>query len=300
MFDIKILDIFSTFCVGLLTLTLSVLIYFLFVKLFVKDRLDDDIFLKYARDLFAKNYGETWYAIFITVLIYSVGMIAGDLTDRMTDTDDSKKGALAILRYITGMESESSMRKEALINPETDSLTGLGRSIFLTPEVVKAGNMLAGTTFFVWPRPDSSLGKDTGNQTNRERIREKPFNMDSVWTILHSELQKDPVTNADFTRFVLQIYYVSKNWVYSKDGEPLHELKDLQNRIDMSRSLVLICVVGEIIILVMWILFLLFYAYLRLVKGSSIRFHWLNINAVTVIVGWSSAGPVTILKSATI
>jgi NADH:ubiquinone oxidoreductase subunit K len=108
--------------------------------------------------------------------------------------------------------------------------------------------------------------------------------MDSVWTILHSELQKDPVTNADFTRFVLQIYYVSKNWVYSKDGEPLHELKDLQNRIDMSRSLVLICVVGEIIILVMWILFLLFYAYLRLVKGSSIRFHWLNINAVTVIV----------------
>jgi amino acid transporter len=122
------------------------------------------------------------------------------------------------------------------------------------------------------------------NQAIWEQVRDKSINIDSMWNALRIQLRKDSALNATFTRFVLQIYYVSKNWVYSKDGEPLHELKDLQIGIDMSRSLVLICVMGEIVILGMWVFFLLFYAYLKWFKESSIRFHWLNIHAVTVVV----------------
>jgi hypothetical protein len=51
-------------------------------------------------------------------------------------------------------------------------------------------------------------------------------------------------------------YYTAKNWCYSLEHEPLNELKQIQNRIDLSRSMLLLT------FLAMQLLLLLLSAYL--------------------------------------
>jgi len=242
MFELKLVDIFSTLCVGFITVMTGIYIYFLAIKMFIHQKFDRELFTRWSRDLLTSSVKDTWYAFLAIIMLYFFGIIAGDLTGRMTDSDDHKASILSLLKTCTFMEQESHLRKEALFNLHTDSsITGLGTAVFLNKHIVEEGNRTAGTHFFA------------DIPGNREVLQED-------WLTIKRKL---PGSDVAFTNFVFEIYYNAKNWVYSKDHEPLHELKDIQSRIDLSRSIVLIVAFSLVIILVMSAVFPFYYLYLR-------------------------------------
>ena len=263
MFELKLVDIFSTLCVGSVTALLAIYIYFMFSKLFVQNKYDNELFTKWIEGLLKTGVKDSWYAFLAVVLLYFFGIIAGDLTGRMTDSDDHKASILNLLKYTTRMESEGHLRKEALINIHTDSsLTGLGTSIFLNKLIIDEANHNAGTQFF----------------------SNHPGNKDSLiktWNEIKVEIKKD---DARFTGFVFMIYYTAKNWVYSKEHEPLNELKDIQHRIDLSRSIVLILAFALMIILAIAVVYTLSHAFTALGKLAAPPFRLLYKGFITGIV----------------
>jgi len=264
MFEFKLIDIFSTLCVGFITVMLGFYIYFLTLKLFKDNKYNNELFSLWSRDLLKTSFKDTWYAFLAIVVIYFFGIVASDLTGRMTDSDDRKTQVLHYLNTWTVMEQEGKLRKEALFNIHTDSsITGLGTAIFLNKHIVNEGNNTAGTHYF----------------------SDEPANKKSLvagWGAVKEEMK---INDTAFTSFVFQIYYTAKNWVYSKEHEPLQELKDIQSRIDLSRSIVLIVASSLIIILSMAICFFVFYWYRRL-NNSPVPFYfaWKGIGLLFILL----------------
>jgi hypothetical protein len=217
MFDLKLTDIFSTICIGVLTAVLITYFYFIWNKFFVKDRFDNDAFSKWIKELLVRNYKESGYTILALVIIFCLGTIAGDLTERMTDSDDINKSLiLKELSRVSFMDNVEKTRMATLVDLEKDRPTHLGASVFRTPTVVKNANHYSGSSFF--------LTTDS---------------ISTQWRNLSPQLKNKDSMNR-FNGFVQEIYYTAKNWCFSMAGEPLNELKSIQNRIDLSRSMVLL------------------------------------------------------------
>lgn len=219
MFDLKITDILSTFCIGILSLSLITYFYFIINKFFVTSKFDQEGFIKWTKEILTNSYDKNGYMTIVLTICFFLGVLAGDLTGRMTDSDENPKSfLLKELKYFSRMKSQDSARIEALVKSENWELTGLGKSVLLSEKIVERGNRFAGTTFL---------------QDTTKLFAKK-------WHGLQVKLKSNPEIRISFSRFLQQIYYAGKNWCYSTDHEPLHELKSIQNRIDLSRSTVLL------------------------------------------------------------
>ncbi|HZY36664.1 MAG TPA: hypothetical protein VFE53_08455 [Mucilaginibacter sp.] len=248
MFDLKLSDIFSTICIGILTLALILFFYFIVNKFFVKDKFDNDVYFNWIRSILGENYKESGYAILALVVIYCMGIIAGDLTERMADSGDTDKNVvLKELKWFSLMESQEDARKEVLFSSDY-KLTGLGESVLRTKIIVRNANKLIGSNFFT-SKLDSN--KDINIQFNKladtlKHAKTKYKNRDSL-----REYAKYKARDTLFGKFIQQIYYSGKNWCYSKTNEPLEELKSIQSRIDLAKSMILLVSLSiEILILI--------------------------------------------------
>lgn len=223
MFDLKLTDIFSTICIGILSVALITYFYFIINKFFVKDKFDNDQFSNWLKSVLSENYKDSGYMILALVAVFCLGNIAGDLTGRMTDSDNNHKSfILNNLRKTSGMSSQEDNRIATLIDTSDATewrIRSLGKAVLNSPEIVANANQLSETAFF----------QDTS------------CNFAENWTMLLPKLQqKDKTTWISFKKFLQQVYYTSKNWCFSKEHEPLNELKSIQNRIDLSRSMTLL------------------------------------------------------------
>jgi hypothetical protein len=233
MFDLKLTDVFSTLCIGILTLSLITYFYFIINKFFVAGKFDKDIFIQWIKDILKGSYKESGYLVLALVVVYCLGVVAGDLTGRMTDSDSSHKSwLLRKLKVISKMPSQENNRIESIVDAEKGwKLTGLGSSVLRSSSIVKNANLISGTNF----------------------LQDSTCTFDENWAILHQYLVADSLRKTgvrrDFAVFLQQIYYTGKNWCFSKDHEPLNELKAIQNRIDLSRSMVLLMTLSICILL---------------------------------------------------
>jgi hypothetical protein len=222
MFDLKLTDIFSTLCIGILSVALITYFYFIINKFFVKDKFDNDLFLNWLKSVLSENYKDSGYMILALVAVFCLGNIAGDLTGRMTDSDNSHKNLiLTNLRKTSGMSSQEDNRIAALIdtsNARAWRVRSLGKAVLTSPAIVANANRLSETAFLA----------DTTRKFSEN------------WAVLLPQLQKDKKMWNNFKGFLQQIYYTGKNWCFSKEHEPLNELKSIQNRIDLSRSMTLL------------------------------------------------------------
>lgn len=232
MIDLKLIDTIQTFCIGIFVLVLIIFFYFLFNKYFVKERFDEQRFLTWINDDILKGESTTGYISLAVILIYFLGIISSDLTERMTDSNNDKErsGILKELHKVSFMPSVGEMRRLSLIGSD-DSLTTLGTSVFRSLPLVKGANEINESHFFL-AEGDSSLAEEDMNSLVKKYLKDKKFD-----------------------RFISLLYYASKNWVFSKDHEPLQELKSIQNRVDLSRSIVLITAVAVQLLLLFYIVY---------------------------------------------
>lgn len=231
--EIKVLDILQTLCIGAFSVTLIIFFYFLFNKCFVKKKFDQQKFFSWISDDVLKGENlKTGYLSLALILVYFLGNLASDLTERMTDSNNNKERSAVLkeLNWLAVMPSVGEIRKLALIDSE-DSLTTLGNSVFSSYILLEEANKFNGSRFFLNTGDTSLL----------------PGNKDS----LIQTYMKDP----KFDRFIALLFYTSKNWCYSKEHEPLRELKSIQNRIDLSRSTVLISSVALQLIVLLYVIF---------------------------------------------
>ncbi len=238
MGDIKLFDILQTLCIGVFCLALIIFFYFFYNKCFIKKKFNEKNFFVWLKDDVLKGkIQESGYLSLAVIMVYFLGIIASDLTERMTDSNNNKERSLALkeLNYISVMPTVGKIRKLALIDSD-DSLTTLGNSVFGSYPLIKEANRI-NKTFYFLREADTSL------------INEKSDSLARVY-----------IKDSKFDRFISLLYYTSKNWCYSKDHEPLSELKSIQNRVDLSRSIVLLTTTA----LQLLILFYLFYIFLNL------------------------------------
>jgi len=285
MFDLKLTDVFSTLCIGILTLSLILYFYFIINKFFVKNKFDGDVYLEWLKKTLESSYEKNGYMVIAFVIVYCLGVISGDLTGRMTDSDSAHKGwLLKELKKVSFMESQDGARKDALLDSTNNwKLTQLGNSVLRSVPIIKNANQIAGTKFLC--------------DTTRS--------FDENWKKLNALLISDSLnknnSRKSFNNFLQQIYYTGKNWCFSKDHEPLNELKSIQNRIDLSRSMVLLVAFSFQFLLVIVILNLFYTSYNKITKKKEVKelekkttwdliFHLFQINflALLFIIGYVS------------
>ncbi|MFT3909814.1 MAG: hypothetical protein QM737_10345 [Ferruginibacter sp.] len=244
MIDLKLFDIFATICVGFFTIILIIFFYFMFNKLFVRDRFNEKEFTKWLfENLLSKDIKGTGYVLLGSIFIYFFGIMAGDLTDRMTDSNNFKEKnyVLKELHWFSKIPNVGRLRKQSLIDSDED-LTTLGTSVFHSSSLVKKANNIMNTHFFL----DSSYTSLVPTKQMQDSVKKY---------VVKPDENKD----SDFDKFISLLFYASKNWCYSKEHEPLNELKSIQNRIDLSRSIVLLTAVAIQLMLLFMLVFFIFF-----------------------------------------
>jgi hypothetical protein len=226
MLEIKIIDLLSVLCVGFITIFLGGFFLYWYRKFF-GPRADKD-FSNWLFDFLTKPLNDTILFIATVVLTYLIGLIVGDLTERMSDSDNLHKGIiLTEVKQMVGLKSTNKLREEVIFNEEAMKLTELGRSVLNTPDIVRLGNKLAATHFLEEIYSVDSLGAPL-------------FDINTAWPKQLVSLRSNADSMDQFKQFVRQIYYGSKNWIFLNTQEPLQEIKSFQTRIDLSRSLILL------------------------------------------------------------
>jgi hypothetical protein len=227
MIDIKIVDILQTICIGLFAITIALFFYFYLSKLFVKNKFDEEQFFKWIKELLTGNVQETGYLLLTIVLVYFLGVVAGDLTERMTDSnnDAERPWYLTKLNGLSKMPQIGHIRRLSLIDSNNE-LTNLGKSVFRSVELVREANQSNNTTYFM----DSSLKQVYPDSTTMQA-------------------KKYITADSNFDGFITDLFYSCKNWCYSIDHEAKNELKSLQVRIDLNRSIALLSVIGLIFLI---------------------------------------------------
>ena len=260
MFDIKLLDIIQIITIGVFAIMLLVFMYFVYHKFFVKDEFNETEFFKWLSDkVLNGNFKESGMLITTMVLVYFFGIVAGDLTDRMSDSSSNRDKSFVMkeLNVVSGMPDVGQIRLGSLITPAGE-LTTLGSSVFTSPKLLLEANKINKTRFFLDNVKDSVTTQPIG-------------------TLAKSYLSK----NRDaFNKFISLAFYASKNWCYSKDNEPLAELKAIQVRMDLSRSTVLLATVGIQFTVLSYLIFLVINA--GAIRGRTIREdHLKSVNRTT-------------------
>lgn len=163
------------------------------------------------------------------VFIFGLGLIIQDTADKYTDTSvcgkkDSKNIVIRLNNHFKILKNEFDLRFNTLLNVENGKfkLNSLGTCIF------KYADFLISTNHNFTEEQKKFL-----NYANKN-----PFDYVS------EEFTKDDIAKVTST-----VYYRSKNWAFS---QPTYydELRNLQNRVDFSRSILLIStltIVGLII-----------------------------------------------------
>jgi hypothetical protein len=245
MIELKIPEMIQTICIGVFTTILFLYFYFLYCKMFKKNKFNEEEFNKWIKtEILDKNFKETGYFLISLVFVYLFGIVAGSLTDRMTDSNNpnERNCILKELNYVSCMPSIGEIRKLVLIDSE-GFLTTLGNSVFKTQKLVKEANEFNGTNFFLNETKDSMSSLST-QQLVQKYLKDDKLN------------EKCNLNPSSFEKFIDLLYYTSKNWCYTKEQEALNELTSIQISIDLTRSMVLLAAISIQLILLLYLLFI--------------------------------------------
>lgn len=250
MFGTSIQELFGSISVGILTVYFAFYLhYYLMHTIKCKD-CKKVPFLTYYKDKIDQfNSTNTGLVFIVFVFVFAIGQLMEDITDNVTDSDSEIPKFLLpnVAQFILG--SEEKFRFQVLItkkkpdcvsqreedrekDKEKDQkwclqLTPLGRYVFTHDEAVS--NILE----------SNSIYTDSINLL-----------IDSLMSLSNKEY--DSTALAQLKSVTNSLYYKSKNWCYTNNSNHFQELELIQNRVDFSRSSILIA------ILYLFLFFLLF------------------------------------------
>ncbi|HRH59072.1 MAG TPA: hypothetical protein PL045_00770 [Chitinophagaceae bacterium] len=303
----KIIDIFAVIGIGLFTVGACAYCYFL-IKNLISFGGNKSIYKDYSKWL-AKTISNDnndrkgfLYGVLLILLIYSVGILTTSLTDYLSDSNDEKNAfLLKPLKCITDLEDEKNVMQEVLIK-KVDYSKYDYNSLFsaIIKYLDKVSICLSSSDMDKCDRDSiwslTSLGKAVfGNakidsEANNALKQHNPFfdytskksnvedDLHEIFECVKCSYLDDKNYKAEFDDFVSQIYFTAKNWCYVNGGEPLIEIKNIQNQIDFSRSIAYISVLILLITSVFFFLELaadLFYSLYSLILV--LLFKWAKI-----------------------
>lgn len=241
MFDVKLYEIFEPLGIGIMAAVLMAYFYFLFFKLFNIRRYNKDAFTSWLKTNLQNDYTKSGYAVIVSIAIYGLGILTQDFTDHLSDSENSGTRIVNIIKRVGFLDREGDLRMETLLKNDS-AFTGLGSEIF--------SNL------------DAYYGPITSkNNIDFTVVRDR-------WKEAGPGIMKTAVGRKNFISLVNDIYYTSKNWCYMNSEPVRDELQNIENRVDLSRS---ICTIAFFSLFIIVLLFFSYYVR-ELLKGPDKSF----------------------------
>lgn len=233
MNDLKIYELLATLAIGTAISILLLYIYFISKKLFSIDTYKKELYISWLYRILKEDYRKSSHFFIILLLIFTFGLITQDLTDHLSDSEKSMIPYMTKLKEAGILQTEGELRLQALIAADPGCLTNLGNRIF-SDTILRSKIDLQ---FVENPFP-------------------KTLNVSDFWRLEGAKILNDKISRKKLINYVNSIYYLSKNWCYLNSEPARKELVEIQLRIDLSRSFVVISILFFFIII---LLFLLYY-----------------------------------------
>ncbi len=257
MIEFNLFEFFGILGVGTFAILSAIYFIFEYQRLFNTKKHNENAFYKWLKQVLKSNYRDSLLIVVAAVSVYSAGILAQDITDKLTDTADNTNLARKLPFIKKLLPNEGKLRVESLVKSDT-SLTHLGGEVF------DSAHKIMNT-----PKNGLPFMNNSSIKADSFWRKEGRYIMDSIrkW---------DP--KPKFVDFVNGIYYTSKNWCYLRSGPVRSELEGIQERIDFSRSLLLIAYLNSLLL----ILFYLVYYIPEFRKGKKNRFIVCNPGAFEI------------------
>jgi len=184
--------------------------------------------------------------LIVVVLILSLGFIIQDFTDYLTDSDtEANKTIFKFQRFCLGKESKH--RFDSIIitkkGPSGKTIyqlrSGIGKALFNNNHKVYLEYHIKNIHDAIFVRDPDKFLKGISDYSSMQ--------------ISDSEKLKNEEKLKSVTSFINNLYYTAKNWCYSQQTY-YDELKNIQSRVDMSRSLFFISTISLLFMLILGIL----------------------------------------------
>ncbi len=224
MFGTSIQELFGSITVGFLAIYFSLyVLHYCETTLSLKKLKKESLYSRLSNyfDLISSQNGTITLIIFI--FIYAIGQLMEDVTDNLTDSNTPKALMPKQVAQILGSEDTyrcsilmTETNKQSNSSNDTISFTPLGKYIFR--HTVKLKQMMK----------EGAIINDT-------QLINKIAILDSDGVPLNS------IEKASLKKIITSLYYKSKNWAYLQTNY-FNELEMIQNRIDFSRSTILISI----------------------------------------------------------
>lgn len=214
MFGNSIQELFGSLSVGLIFCFFSLYILYYLKNTIYCEQYDRKNLIEYYSDKFKDfNSTNTALSLFLFIFIYAVGIVIEDVTDHLTDSDESKMWHLSNIECLLGSEEE--YRCKVLVKNETDKCKG----DFIFRERTDLGKLVFSNATLI-------------QDVYAKYVRSKPS--DSFKVQDHLDTCGQP-HDEELSELINHLYFKAKNWCYAQDNH-FQELELIQNRIDFSRS----------------------------------------------------------------
>lgn len=215
-------EVFGVLSVGILAVSISLVFYWLLMGTRFS-------FRDWITKLGLRPEGNVEALMFVLVA-YALGLIVGDITDHLTDTDSEYSWGTPMALQQSFLGKESSLRMKTLVRLDSEKkqwkLRALGRELFSNHTA--AIKQIIGT---------NTVAKRRFAAEPIAFLNDKKTNYDSRGEIAsESESSSDYDSTRLFQRYTNQLYYDFKNWAYREVGNHFRELESIQRRIDFTRS----------------------------------------------------------------
>lgn len=216
MFGSSLQEIFSTISVGVIsTICISFLIYELAI---IFEQTPEKDFTHWWKESFIfSDKGHSAVIIFI-VLVYALGQLVEDTSDKIIDDPDSLGSTSSFIAKKLKHE-ESGMRTEVFVDfKDYTSLTSIGHELLQFEELVRY-----------------AADKNVNHKVDIDSLLSFP-------SVYLKYKNKNWFDESEMEDIINSIYYRAKNWCYTQD-KYYQDLELIQARIDFSRTLFVILIV---------------------------------------------------------
>ena len=228
MINLKIFELLSVIGIGISVMIIASYFIFSLKYLFEKNINDYFPFINWLKENLRWDKRYLGRITMLVFLIFTFGTITQEITDNLADSESSGNFFIKTLQNYDILKSEGELRKDALISGS--KLTALGKDILSNKKITDPINNKSENKIF--------------NTSNAE----------SFWKE-YSKNNKDDKENKELLRFIGDIYYTSKNWCFLISEPARSELTDIQVRIDLARSTLIISFFSILLLILLIILY---------------------------------------------
>lgn len=229
--------------------------YYLFYENHKKDinqlKISHSKFYEYLKNI---THGEssTSLSIMVMVCIFCFGILIQEIASIKIDD------GLNYL-HIKSIKSKKQMRYEELIEPMNGSLTDIGIMIFNCKELVQNTNNIQQSKYFVtdWPPYKNAYQTEDRIYVNIFSIIPTKKNSDKSYAeVFWGNHKNTYATDKNFSLYVTNIYYAAKNWCYLYTNNIQTEIHHYEDRVNLAKSTLWLCLMLVPAVLFTLILFL--------------------------------------------